>query len=121
MGLFFREFFTSKEFIPLYPMVIMVTLGIGLSIATMYRMLIRHPNLVVAKGKRRGNPIPEVGDDELSRHLAEDVQEFYEKSPYRVLGLKLPGPLMRLNHKFFHQPPQLAPSGEPPLASDRLR
>ena len=101
----------SKDLLPLYPMIVMVSLGIGLAISTMYRMLIRHPTLILAKGKRRGNPIPELGDEDLNRHMSEDVQVFYEKSPYRTLGLKLPGPLMRLNHKFFHQPPQLTPSG----------
>lgn len=103
-----REFFASKEMAPVYPLLLMVWVAIGLGVLTMYRTLVLHPMLAVSKRRRREAPMPELAEDE-GVGIATQCREFYEKSPCRKmsLGEELPELVKLLNHRFFHQPPRL--------------
>ncbi|KAI5056809.1 hypothetical protein GOP47_0028627 [Adiantum capillus-veneris] len=104
-----KELFTSREMMPVYPLLFMVFTAFVMAVVTMYRELAEHPTLVVKKKERREHPVPEL-DEREGVTMVEKARDFYNRSPFRRVAF---GPewIKEVNAKFFHQPPKL-PGGD---------
>ncbi|MCO5550956.1 hypothetical protein L7F22_004451 [Adiantum nelumboides] len=111
-----KELFTSKEMVPLYPLLFMVFVALMLGITTMYRGLAEHPLLILKKKKRREQPLPEL-DEKVGVTIVEKARQYYDRSPFRrmAFGENVPDWIKSMNAKFFHQPPRLPGDDKPEI------
>ncbi|KAH7290867.1 hypothetical protein KP509_30G066900 [Ceratopteris richardii] len=114
-------FFKSKEMIPVYPLLFMLTVAFGLATVTMYRELVEYPTVIVKKQKRREHAIPEL-EQEADERLANEMVHYYESSPMRrmAFGKTVPKWIKRMNSRFFQMPPAL-PGSHPSWRSSLER